>query len=297
MADKLSESDGSPLIIGGKRGERPSSSSSPEIPPNKTAKTTEHMAEHADLSSIWIALNTIQRNTDELLKENRALRNQYEELQKSLEFHIGKLESLETENNKLKKEVSSLKKAVREAEDEIADLNDDLDGVKSDLGSAINQIDDLEQYTRKHNLEIHGIPESSEENLADKIIKLGKVLNVHIANSDIDICHRMATRRPNGGPRPIIVRFKSYRAKGELYKAKKHLKSVSLSNYFHNAEAVYINENLTNYRRELFAKVRKFKKNNNRHSAWTIDGKIFVRKSQSDQVQRVYEADDLNNFR
>ena len=277
---------------------KPSSSSSPEIPPNKTAKTTEHMAEHIDPSSISMALNTIQRNTVKLLKENRALRNQYEELQKLLEFHIRKLESLETENNKLKQEVSLLKKAVREAEDEIADLNDDLDGVKSDLGSTINQIDEMEQYTRKHeNLEIHGIPESSEENLADKIIKLGKVLNVHIANSDIDICHRMATRRPNGGPRPIIVRFKSYRAKGELYKAKKHLKSVSLSNYYHNTEAVYINENLTNYRRELFAKVRKFKKNNNWHSACTIDGKIFVRKSQSDQVQRVYEANDLNNFR
>ena len=94
------------------------------------------------MSSIWTALNNIQRNTDELLKEHRALRNQYEELQKSLEFHIAKVESLETENKALKKEVSSLKKAVRNAEEEIADLNDDLDGFKNDLGAAINQIDD-----------------------------------------------------------------------------------------------------------------------------------------------------------
>ena len=79
----------------------------------------------------------------------------------------------------------------------------------------LKAIDNLEQYNRKHNLEIHGIPESSEENLSDKIIKLG-------------------------GPRPIIVRFRSYRAKSELYKSKKHLKSVSLNDYFHNAEAVYI---------------------------------------------------------
>ena len=297
MAEKLSESDESPPITGGKTVKRPSSSSSPEIPPNKTAKTTEHMVEQADLSSIWIALNNIQRNTDELLKENRALRKQHEELQKSLEFHIDKLEKLEVENDKLKQDVSSLKKAVRKAEDEVADLNDDLDGLKSDLDTAICQIDDLEQYNRKHNLEIHGIPESSEENLSDKIIKLGKVLNVHIVNNDIDICHRMATRRSNGGPRPIIVRFRSYRAKSELYKSKKHLKSVSLNNYFHNAEAVYINENLTNHRRELFTKVRKFKKINNWHSAWTIDGKIFVRKSPSDQVYRVYEVEDLDNIR
>ena len=207
------------------------------------------------------------------------------------------LEKLEAENDKLKQDVSSLKKAVRKAEDDVADLNDDLDGLKSDLDSAICQIDDLEQYNRKHNLEIHGIPESSEENLSDKIIKLGKILNVHIVNNDIDICHRMATRRSNGGPRPIIVRFRSYRAKSELYKSKKHLRSVSLNNYFHGAEAAYINENLTNYRRELFAKVRKFKKINNWHSAWTIDGKIFVRKSQNDQVYRVYKVEDLDNIR
>ena len=68
MAEKLSESDESLPIIGGKRVERPSSRSSPKIPPNKTAKITEHMVEHADLLSIWIALNNIQRNTDELLK-------------------------------------------------------------------------------------------------------------------------------------------------------------------------------------------------------------------------------------
>ena len=154
MAEKLGECNGTPLIIRGKCGERPSSSSSPEIPPNKSAKTTELMDEHADLSSIWTALNNIERNTDELLKEHRALRNQYEELQKSLEFHIAKVESLETENKALKKEVSSLKKAVCNAEEEIADLNGDLDGFKNDLGAAINQI---EQYTRKHNLEIHGI--------------------------------------------------------------------------------------------------------------------------------------------
>ena len=80
MAEKPEKSDGTPLLCGGKRGER--SSSSPEIPPTKSVKTAELAeVEHADLSSIWIALNKIQRNTDELLKEHRALRNHYEELQ------------------------------------------------------------------------------------------------------------------------------------------------------------------------------------------------------------------------
>ena len=54
------------------------------------------MVKHADLSNIWIALKNIQWNTDEHLKQNRALPKQHKELQKWLEFHINKLEKLET---------------------------------------------------------------------------------------------------------------------------------------------------------------------------------------------------------
>ena len=94
----------------------------------------------------------------------------------------------------LKQEVSSLKHMLRNADEEIADLNDDLNGATKDPSTAINQIDDLEQYTRKHNLEIHGISETPEENIPEKIIKLGKILNVHVSNNDIDICHRMGRK-------------------------------------------------------------------------------------------------------
>ena len=156
--------------------------------------------------------------------------------------------------------MSSLKKSLRET-------TDDVDTLYEDLGTAITQLDNIEQYTRKHNLEIHGIAEIADENIAENIIKLGKVVNVHISPNDIDICHRMETKN-NSGPKPIIVRFKSHKTKNELYKARKHLKSVSLNQYFHATNAVYINENLTSRSRKLFAKARKFK-NDNRWQNWT----------------------------
>ena len=83
------------------------------------------------------------------------------------------MEELATENKDLKKEVKSLKETLNEA-------NEERDQLYADLGTAINQIDDLEQYTRKHNLEIHGIPEKTEENLAEQVITLGNALNVTI---------------------------------------------------------------------------------------------------------------------
>ena len=110
-------------------------------------------------------------------------------------------------------------------------MKDNVDILHEDLGTAITQLDDLEQNTRKHNLEIRGIAEIADKNMAENIIKLGKVVNVHISPNDVDICHRMETRN-SSGPKPIIVRFKSHKTKNELHKARKHLKSVSLNQYF-----------------------------------------------------------------
>ena len=163
-------------------------------------------------------------------------------------------------NKELKDKVSSLEKSLSEVRAHVDILCEDLETV-------ITQVGDVEQHTRKHNLEIHGIAETADEDVTENVVKLGKVANVYISPSDIDICHQMGPRN-SSGPKPITVRFKSHKKKTELYKARKHLKSVSLNQYFHATNVVYINENLTYLRRKLFAKVRKFKKDNH----WQVPG-------------------------
>ena len=116
---------------------------------------------------------------------------------------------------------------------------------------------------------------------------LGNALNVTIRRDDIDICHRMFTGRNASKPRPIIVRIKSYRTKKELYGARKSLKNQNMSQIFQDAGIVYINENLTRMRSQLFAKVWKRKKSEQWHSAWTIDGKIFMKLSLGDHPVRI----------
>ena len=59
---------------------------------------------------------------------------------------------------------------------------------------------------------------------------------------------------------------------------------------------VYINENLTRMRRQLFAKVWKRKKSEQWHSARTIDGKIFMKLSLFDHPVRIYSQEDLDNI-
>ena len=106
----------------------------------------------------------------------------------------------------------------------------------------------------------------------------------------------MFTGRNASKPRPIIVRFKSYRTKKELYGARKSLKNQNVSQIFQDAGIVYINENLTRMRRQLFAKVWKRKKSEQWHSAWTMDGKIFMKLSLGDHPVRIYSQEDLDNI-
>ena len=67
--------------------------------------------------------------------------------------------------------------------------------------------------------------EKTEENvaLAEHVITLKDALNVTIRRDDIDIYHRIFTDRNASKPRPIIVRFKSYRKKKELIAVRKSL--------------------------------------------------------------------------
>ncbi|XP_020905418.1 uncharacterized protein LOC110243633 [Exaiptasia diaphana] len=204
----------------------------------------------------------VQRNTSQLLSDNAVLRNEVDDLKKSVQFHSDEVEQLRKENSDLKAQVQQL----TTNQEQLMKSADDLE----------ERHDNLEMYTRKYNLEIHGISEEDEEDLEEIVMKLGEAVGVEIEEDDIDIVHRMKVRVKRG-PRPIIVRFMSHKIKSELYKAKKKLRRIAGLNDDLKAEkAIYINENLTTAKRKLFAEVRKLAKQNKWKNCWSLDGKIYV---------------------
>ena len=62
----------------------------------------------------------------------------------------------------------------------------------------------LDQYNRRNNLEIQGIPSTvGDEVLDDKVIEIFECLNIPLAKSDIEDCHRLG----KSNPKNTIVRF------------------------------------------------------------------------------------------
>ena len=132
---------------------------------------------------------------------------------------------------------------------------------------------------------MHGIPDCEGENLADIIIKIGQKISVDITSQDIDIVHRLRKKTPT--TKPIIARF--------------NLKTTKISEIIesvqHEVEArIYINENLTQRRQKLLAKARKMRKAEYLVRVWTVDGKVFVRKTEESRPVRISEDGDLENL-
>ena len=103
------------------------------------------------------------------------------------------IDKLTTENMLLKEEIQTLKEKDQEKSLKINDLERD--------------IIDLQQYTRRNNVEICGIPnEIGQHDLEGAVIKIGDAIGVEIYEEDIEACHRLQAK-DSSSTQKTIVRF------------------------------------------------------------------------------------------
>ena len=120
--------------------------------------TYEGVSETPSLVDVWNVLTEIKANTVKLVLDVELLKANYNELKDSLHFTKSQVDSLVTENIAVKSKLKLL-------EEEVLKSKKELEQVKQRLDDVEGSHDDLEQYTRKFNLVIHGIPEHEEEQL------------------------------------------------------------------------------------------------------------------------------------
>ena len=106
-----------------------------------------------------------------------------------------------------------------------------------DLGNNIkalsDEVDALEQYSRRNCLLLHGVPESSNDTTEAAITVFKDNLELNITNELIDRSHRLGQLRADTDsdsdrPRPIIVKFTSYETRRRVFTAKRKLKGTKL---------------------------------------------------------------------
>lgn len=140
------------------------------------------------------------------------------------------------------------------------------------------RLNDLEQYQRRNNLRISGLPdkdgETAEDTLKSVVTLMEDKLNLTVDEEDIDIAHRLG--KYNGSKsRQVIVRFVHRYTKQKVLRNAKLLKGSRM----------YIMEDLTRLNQEVLASLR-LKSPEFISRAWSYEGKLFA-KSKNDIVKRI----------
>ncbi|KAI4461425.1 l1 transposable element-related [Holotrichia oblita] len=153
-----------------------------------------------------------------------------------------------------------------------------VDLLETKLEKAYEDIDALEQYSRRNNLRVYGIPETASENTNDIISSLCKnKFGLEIPSSSIDCSHRLG--KVENGSRPILVKFCNRDVKQQIYNNKRKLKVTK----------TIIREDLTKKRMSLMKDVLK-----KCGSAWTTNCSIFAK--HGNKVYKINSYNDLDKI-
>ena len=248
---------------------------------------------HNILKSIQGAIAVMQGTIAKLVKENNKLSGDIADLRHIIAKSNSEVENLKRDFTKQNQYVASLelelereKKAAKQQRSDIQELQESLD--------------DLEQYSRKNSVEIHGIPEDIGISTDEVVCKVAAAVGVQIEQNDIEISHRLYRKK---GAKPIIAKFANHKDKAKLYKARVQLRNVTLSTVFPSysttgpaGQRIFINENLTRYRNEMMKLAIEKRKDGKILSTWSLDGKIFIKTSPSGRPRQMFSIEDIKEL-
>ena len=192
------------------------------------------------------------------------------------------IDQLITENKALTNEISNLKDSLKQKDKKITSLEKDV----------LN----LQQYVRRNNLEICGIPdEISDADLEDKVIAIAKSIDVEFTKSDIEACHRLKKGKNERYARTII-RFVNRKSCDNLHKNKKNLKNAKVKLSAIGIQGnIFINCNLAPYSKYLWSKCKKLYDDKIINRFWVYNGSIFIASREDDNGRKIEHMNDLVN--
>ena len=206
--------------------------------------------------------------------------------------------SLSEEMSKLKAEFVG---EFRTVKDEIIDLKEvivqnlhnecnRLNNVVSKMSLKIvdleSKCNSLEQYGRRNNLEISGIPDSVDQtDLEDKVVEIFDKIGVDLSNDEIEACHRIGKSKDNSKT-TIIHLVNRKKCKSALFNRKK-LRNIDTSSINLPNAQIYINENLSPANQALAFYGRKLKRAGLIFNCYTFDGVVQIKRTQHEKPKKI----------
>ena len=183
------------------------------------------------------------------------------------------IEVLKAENLKLKSRIDSLEEKIIE------------------LDISRNKLD---QYTRRNNIEIQGIPAMlSDDHLEHKVLDICKSINLTVENSDNEGCHRIG----NSDPKTTIVRFVNRKFCNLILDKKHELRKTDNAKLcFQDKVKLFVSKNLSPFNQRLAWKFRELRQASKIHSAFSSKGIVKFCHTMNEQRISIEHGRDLTSL-
>lgn len=208
---------------------------------------------------------------------NVTFQQQISSIQQRLSQVVGAYNVLQADYNTLKNQFKHLQAHSNQQRKTVFDLENDLTS--------------LQQYNRRENIEIMGIPNTvADSELEAKVVSILNSIGCNISSYDIVACHRLKSRNFNQSYN-TIVRFTNRKISFYALQNRKHLKW-----HYPAFPNLYIVENLCPRNKSIFEKCQELKREGKIKYVWSYNGVVHYKThdDQSNYGTKVFNMSELN---
>ncbi|XP_077977115.1 uncharacterized protein LOC144432723 [Glandiceps talaboti] len=259
------------------------------FPPNASNLDDSSLQHITSIRKSLVDINAQVSNIPVLLVDVKMIKDKQNTMSVSLDYFNELVEELRDRLKVIEQENKDLKKSNMELNERVGVLE--------------KASDDQNQYSRRENLEIHGIPEcqGQAENTDNIALQVIKMISPDITTDHLEVTHRIGRTTHHDGnvrgkhqPRPIIVKFSGRKIRDQVFNNKKKMKNVTTRDLgYTERNLIFINENLTPKMRNLLKLVNNKRKTESYRYLWTRNGHIHVKKSDTSNVVTIRNESDL----
>ncbi|XP_065224391.1 uncharacterized protein LOC135848416 [Planococcus citri] len=225
---------------------------------------------------------------------DRKLEQFYENRLKPIEQGLANISKQVGEHTQL---ISKVEKRVKDIEDngcskctqianERDELKDRVQVLETDSWNSWIEIEGLQNYTRKDNVIVTGIPVSDQEDPYQIAIKAAELAGMKITAQDIVDCHRLPSRaKDSAHPPSFIVKFVNRETKRRMIDGYRKTKPTADTFGGDKNVKIYANEHLAPLTSELFRQARSLKPMY--EIVRCVNGIVYVQKNKQSQRIRI----------
>ncbi|CAK1580179.1 unnamed protein product [Parnassius mnemosyne] len=211
--------------------------------------------------------------------------------------------SWETKMNGFASLIALINEQISDLKEENDKLRQDLDHIRSKVRDISDCNDRNDQWVRRSNIQINGVPEKKGENLLSLVKSLAQKCNFIInIDSDVDFVTRVAVKNDadNKTPKPIILKMHSRYKKDDFLSLLRKLKNCTASDIgitgAQSGYKIFFNDHLSAKNKHLLKQAKRLAKEKGYVYCWVRNCSIMVRRSDQSPIIHITSERSLNKI-